>query len=1101
MPSMLPPDTAHVTYSQQYRRCHKPGCTRCADGNTGHGPYWFAYWREDGRVRSRYLGKMAPAEMSGTTAPSPAGAAPAVVALRVRTLGGLAVWRAGELIPAASWNRRSVRDLLTCLLSMPGQRVHREQLRELLWPDEERATRKLHDAVHALRRVLDGPEAGTSALRLSSEVLALQPSGDAPPEPDWLDALAFERAARAALAGTDRSLCRAALAAHSGPYLPDERYTEWVVARRDTIEGLYRQTLLHLANLSGVAGDVAAAEQCLRLLLVEDPCQEDAASALMGLLVATGRWNEALRAYHALAAALDAELGLAPNGEIELLRGQVLALATAADAAAVPPRMPLPARAGNLPAAVTSFVGRIWEQQEIRALLIPEEQPAGIPCRLLTLVGPGGCGKTRLALEVAGSLAEAFPDGVWMVELAALPADTLLPGAVAGALGLQERLTGTTSTPLIAAVRAFLAPRRILLLLDNCEHLLAGCAELATELLRGCPGLRILATSREPLRIDGERAWRVPPLATPPAILTPAMDSVPQYEAVQLFIDRARGSRRDFRLTPQNAPAVLRICRWLDGLPLAIELAAARLGTLPVEAVAARLDDCFPLLTGGSRTALPRQRTLRATMDWSYDLLPEAERALLRRLSIFAGGWTLEAAAAIAQDGVGGVAKVLPDAPGPTMDLLAELTARSLVHTVEQGAAVRYRLLETVRQYAHEQLRACGEAGPLRGRHRRWFIGQLERARAGLRTPERAAWLDRLEGDVDNLRAALAGTSMEPDDAERVLHVAEPLAHFCLLRGYHAEGRRWLAAALDRPGAPATRAGALNAAGTLANEQGDYAAASALYAEGLSLYRDLDDARGMARLHINLGTVSKFQGDLERARAQYEAALGLLRQREDDSLLALALNNLGSVAIDRGDNDRAAAALEESLTLKHHTEDPGGRIVTMINLGEVARARGDLDRAVCLGEEALALARTINARRHIAHAHYNLGLAARARGSRDQAATAFQAGLTVEQELGNKRQIASLLEALAPLAAGRGDPRRGGQLFGAAERLREQLGAPIPPVDLPAHDEDTSTVRALLGPVGAAAAWAAGRSLPLEAAIGMALDEIPGSPAAAAHPS
>lgn len=1091
MSTRLPPDTAHVTYSRQYRRCRKTGCTVCADGNAGHGPYWFAYWRENGKLLSRYLGKTAPpgAEYAGALdrAEAPARSA----ALRVRTLGGLEVRRGPDLIPAARWNRRAVRDLLTCLLSAPGHRVHREQVAELLWPDQEQATRKLNDAVRLLRQLLDGPDDAASKIQAVGDSLVLEPARGTRPDAEWLDAATFERAARAARAGTDRSACRTALACYGGAYLPDEPYAEWVVARREALRGLYRDTLRHLANLSGAAGDLEEAEHCLRTLLAEDPCHEDAAGELMGILAAAGRRPEALRVYQALATALDTELGLAPNSEIEALRGQVLALSAAPSAADLPPRLAVPTRVGNLPAPLTSFVGRIWEQQEIHALIVPDGPAERSPCRVLTLTGPGGCGKTRLALEAAGTLTEAYEDGVWLVELAGLRDDALVSRAVANALGLQERLKGISGSALVAALRAFLEPRRILLLLDNCEHLLAGCAELITELVRGCPELRILATSREPLRVDGETTWRLAPLATPPSTGMSSPANLPQYEAVQLFLDRARAARRDFVLTPANAPAVSRICRRLDGLPLAIELAAGRLGVVPVEVVAARLDDCFQLLTAGSSTALPRQRTLRATMDWSYDLLPEPERMLLRRISIFAGGWTLEAADAICQDGpAGDHNRPAQGSDMSTLDLLAELTARSLVQTTEQGAGMRYRLLETVRQYAGEQLRASGEDIPLRKRHRRWFLDQLEQARGGLQTEERTTWLNRLEDDIDNLRVALADRTPAPDEGEEILQLAEPLAHFCLLRGYQAEGREWLAAALGRHGAPATRAGALNAAGTLASEQGDYHAASALYTESLALYRELNNMRGVARLCINQGTVSKFQGDLEQARARYEAGLEIVRKLRDTTLLALVLNNLGSAALDLGDNERAADVLEESLALKRQAGNPDSIIVTLINVGEVARALGNLERAAAVGEEALALAQAINARRHTAHAYYNLGLVARASGNHDRAATMFQAGLLLEQELGNKRQIASILEGVAGLSALRGEPGQAGRLFGAAEHLREQLGAPIPPADRPTHDRDTTAVRARLGTAGAKAAWAAGRLLPLEAAIDEALDSV-----------
>jgi predicted ATPase/DNA-binding SARP family transcriptional activator len=1091
MSSKPPPTDAHVTYSLQYRRCRKPGCGKCSTGSSGHGPYWFAYWRENGRLRSRYLGKTMPADAASVSETAPLEATKASTALRVRTLGGLAVWRGSEPIPSAGWNRRAVRGLFTCLLSAQGCRLHREQLRELLWPDEARARRKLNDTVHLLRRLLDGPDDVAGKIHLVGDVLVLEPAGGRQSDPDWLDALTFERTARVALDGADRAACRAAIAHYGGAYLPDEPYADWVVARRETLHELYQGTLRHLASLSGAAGDFEEAECCLSLLLVEDPCHEDAAAALMGMLASTGRRTEALRVYQTLAAALDADLGLAPSSEVELLRGQVLALVAAPSAAEIATRSTLSVRVGNLPSSLTSFVGRSWEREEIRGLLAPNGPPTDSLTRLLTLTGPGGCGKTRLALEAAVAPAEEYPDGVWLVELAALPDPDLVPRAIANALGLQERLKGIVGVALTAELLTFLEPRRLLLLLDNCEHVLLGCAELAGELLRGCPGLRILATSREPLRIAGEVVWRVPPLATPPVATNLEPTGLLHYEAVRLFMERARAVKRDFVLTQQNAPAVLRICRWLDGLPLAIELAAARLGVFPVETVAARLDDCFHLLTGGSRTALPRQRTLRATMDWSYGLLPEAERTLFRRLSIFAGGWTLDAAEGVCQDGeVDSVPRSSTVAGVSTVVLLAELTARSLVQITGEGAFARYRLLETVRRYALEQLRESGEIPVLERRHRRWFLAQLEQARGGLRTADRAEWLDRLEGEIDNLRLALTSSTQEFEAKEEILRIAEPLTQFCLLRGYQAESRQWLAAALTYHGAPADRAAALNAAGTLANEQGDYAAATTLYAEGLALYTELGDLRGMARLSINLGSVSGFQGNMAEAQTRYEAGLALARKLEDDALLGLALNNLGSVALNLGDNARAADVLAESLTLKRRAGAPDGIIVTLINLGEVARALGDLDRAAALGEEALALAGPLGARRHTAHAQYNLGLVARARGRLDQAETAFHESLRIEQEVGNMRQIAGILEGLAAVATDRGEDRYAGRFFGAAESLREQLGAPLPPADRSIYDHDTALVRARLGPKGARAAWTAGRSLPIEMAIKEALNAI-----------
>ena len=574
MPTIVPPAGVHITYSQQFRRCHKGDCAQCTAGGAGHGPYWFAYWREDGRLRSRYLGKHAPAALSSAEGPSE-GALPSHTqpTLRVRTLGGFAVWRGEQLLPAKVWARRKMWALFTSLLSAPGNRLHREQVREVLWPDaeQESAVRNLQTTLHQLRTVLNGPGKLNRVLRLDGEMLVLDPTGDAPLAEEWLDAAAFTRAARAALAGVDPSLCRAALALYGGDYLPDEPYAEWVVRRREELRDQHIVLLLHLARMGGAAGGLDESEQCLRAVLLADACHEDAAAALMGLLAATGRRTDALRVYQALATALETDLELAPNGEIEALRARLLAHEEATLAADRPPHAQHAAPIGNVPAPLTSFVGRVWEQREITEALTT--------ARLLTLTGAGGCGKTRLALEVAGALASAplFPDGVWLVELAALGEATLVPQAVAAVLGVQDQ----PDRSLQATLCDFVRPRRMVLVLDNCEHLREGCAALATDLLRSCPDLRILATSREALGITGETVWLVPPLAVPPTGAPAVPESLAQFEAVRLLLERARARRADFALTADTAAAVMQVCQRLDGLPLAIELAAARLATLP----------------------------------------------------------------------------------------------------------------------------------------------------------------------------------------------------------------------------------------------------------------------------------------------------------------------------------------------------------------------------------------------------------------------------------------------------------------------------------------------------------------------------------------
>ncbi|HWE61630.1 MAG TPA: adenylate/guanylate cyclase domain-containing protein, partial [Chloroflexota bacterium] len=522
----------------------------------------------------------------------------------------------------------------------------------------------------------------------------------------------------------------------------------------------------------------------------------------------------------------------------------------------------------NLPETLSSFIGRELEQQEVSALL--SRPPARH--RLVTLTGTGGTGKTRLALAVASTVVDTFEDGVWLVELATLTDPALVPQAVANALGQREE----PGRSVLATVIDYLKSRRLLLVLDNCEHLVAACAEVASALLHACAQLHILATSREALDVAGEHRYRVPSLAVPDLghyLPTPAV--MRRYEAVQLFEERARSRRRDFSVTGTNMRAVAQICARLDGIPLAIELAAARVGALPVEGIAARLDDCFRLLTGGPRTVLPRQQTLRASLDWSFDLLSEPERALLRRLSTFAGGCTLAAAEAIcAGTGV---------EEWDVLDLLDQLVNKSLVvldELPEHGDEPRYRLLETVRHYGQEKLAATpmGEV-PERvvvgDRHLGWYLALAEQAEPALVGPEQALWLARLEAEHDNLRAALRH-ALEHGQREPGLRLAGALWRFWYTRGHLSEGRGWLDELLaDGAGAASLRARALRGAGVLAYNQGDFARAVALTEQSLALYEQLGERQGVAATLNLLGYVAVKQGDGARACTLSEASLAL----------------------------------------------------------------------------------------------------------------------------------------------------------------------------------------------------------------------------------
>lgn len=504
-------------------------------------------------------------------------------------------------------------------------------------------------------------------------------------------------------------------------------------------------------------------------------------------------------------------------------------------------------QAGPLPIQLTKFIGRQQELDQIKRLLTTT--------RLLRLTGAGGVGKTRLALEAASQMLDQFADGVRLVELAPLADEALLPQTVAAALSLLEQANRPAIDTLIASLQA----QNLLLLLDNCEHLIDGSVRLVDALLHACPDLRILATSREVLNVPGEVAWLVPSLSLSPGE-PEALEELMQYDAVRLFVERSQAALPSFSLTPRNAKAVEEICRQLDGIPLALELAAARMRTVSVEQIAVRLQDRFRLLTTGGRTVVPRHQTLRSLVDWSHDLLSEPARTLLRRLAIFAGGWTLEAAESIcAGDGIDEAA---------ILDLLSQLLDKSLALAEQHETEKRYRLLETVRQYAAEKLQESGEERALRHRHLVWFRELAERLRPGSFGPEQAAVHSRLETELNNLRAALQWSKTERTEVEEGLRLSGALTQFWYFLGHTAEGEEWLSALLALAPADtdslivprsfqAARAEALTAAAFLATRQRHTAEARALCERAVALWRGLGDKSGISVTLTDLGVVKK----------------------------------------------------------------------------------------------------------------------------------------------------------------------------------------------------------------------------------------------------
>ncbi len=650
----------------------------------------------------------------------------------------------------------------------------------------------------------------------------------------------------------------------------------------------------------------------------------------------------------------------------------------------------------NLPIPLSSFIGREQEIAEVKHLLSTT--------RLLTLTGSGGCGKTRLALQAATEMLGVYGDGVWLVELAAVSDSDLITQRLALTLHLREQ----PGRPLLASVTDYLQDKHLLLIVDNCEHLIAGCAHLADALLRACPDLHILATSREALRVSGETTWRVPSLSMPDREHLASLERLARVESVRLFVERASAASRTFALTGENADAIVQVCRRLDGIPLAIELAAARTPVLSVEQIAARLDKAFQLLGAGSRTNLPRHQTLKAAMDWSYDLLSDQERILLRRLSVFAGRFAIEGVEAICVGGGIGADEVL--------DIFTRLVEKSWV-VVEHEGESRYRLLETVRQYSQDSLRESGEAGRIQEQHRNWYLALAERIEPELLGPDESVWLDCLDLEHDNLRAALQW-SLANRETEAELRLAGALGWFWFRRGYWSEGRDRLEGALARSQGEPTRARAraLYRAGFLTWRIGDYRRAVALSEEGLTLCRNVGDRWGAAFSLQILGSVARYQGDYRRAAALHEEGLSIFRDQGERWGIAFAVSSLGLAAYSQGYYEQAAALYDESLSLFRDLGQKWGTALALHNLGIAKRCQGDYARAVEFHEESLSHFREVGDKLNTSTALDALGRASLYQGDCAHAGVLHNEGLALSRELGDKPGIAYALNSLGTVA-------------------------------------------------------------------------------------
>ena len=806
----------------------------------------------------------------------------------------------------------------------PGRWIGAATLIDDLWDDDPPAgaANALQSLVSRLRRVLpDAVESGPAGYRLALPA-------------DQVDAVCFERlAAQGRAAGdpaTAAALLGEALGLWRGPALADAAGASFATGPAARLEELRLAATEDRIEADLALGRAGAVLAELEALAAAHPLRERLRGQQVRALAATGRQADALAAYEATRTALADGLGVDPSPQLQAVQLAVLRQELSAAGAR-----------SNLRAQLTSFVGRDDEVAEMTGLLTRT--------RLLTLVGPGGAGKTRLASEAGARLAANGTDGVWMVELAPLSDPLDLPGAVATALGLRESIldTGATRDPLARLVDA-LAGRRAVLILDNCEHLVDAAARLAHRLLAECPGLTVLATSRKPLGITGETVLPVGPLAVAPAG-SPAADAL-AWPAVRLFADRAAAARPGFTVDDANAPAVVEVCRRLDGLPLAVELAAARLRSLPVEQLAARIGDRFRLLTGGSRTALPRHQTLRAVVAWSWDLLAEPERVLTRRLAVFAGGATIEAAERVCAG------------PGlPAADVLGHLAAladKSILVVVADGMAdgtteARYRMLETVRDFSAERLAEAGEAEAVRAAHAGWFAELAERADPELRGAGQLAWMRRLDADRDNLLSAL-GWACDAGRADLAVRLGAALGWFWTVRGDHVDAAGWLNRADAVEGdAPAEARLILHvyAAANTAATTGELAPAVRALTTAVTRARDLDPPPAHPMFPLLEALLPTFEERHEEAEAAWERVAA----HPDPWVRGFATIIRGSLLANEGDLDRARPVFETGRELFAGIGDRWGLAMTLSSLGELRESAGDRDGAEAAVTEAMGL--------------------------------------------------------------------------------------------------------------------------------------------------
>ncbi len=977
--------------------------------------------------------------------------------------------------PITGFKYDKVRALLAYLMVEADRPHERQALLGLLWPElpEEAARNNLRQTLLTLRDAIGDRSADPPFLLASRTTIQFNLQSD-----HYLDVATFlnligecERHPHASASSCNACARRLqqAVALYRGPFLaefflPDsEAFEAWAVVKREQLQRRLLAALSWLITYHERRGAYAAALEHAHHRLAVDPWSEECHRDVMRLQMLCGDRGAALAQYEQCRQLLNEAFGVAPDAETTALFHQIQR--APADEAPALQRLRLPAaRRHNLPAPTTAFVGREEELAAIGRLLDDET------CRLLTLTGPGGIGKTRLALQAAAERLDTFADGVCFVALADLPSADLLVGELAAALGIE---LGASTDPRSLLIEQ-LSKRELLLVLDNFEHLLAG-ASLLSAIAASAPDVTLLVTSRERLNLHGEWVYSIEGLPLPAYSDggDPPLAQLAANDAVQLFVQSARRARADFALTASNAKDVAQICRLTAGMPLAIELAASWLRALSCAELVQELEHSAAFLSAAARDGPDRHRSLATVFEHSWQRLAGHEQRALRQIAVFSGGFRRDAAREIC---------------GATLEILKELVDRSLLRHSLEG---RYELHELIRQYAAQQLALAGEDGQVRRQHAVYFRALAERAEPELLGPEQQRWLARLDEEHDNLRAALRWAL--GGGIEEALAIGGALPRYWATRGFFNEGRHWLEQALahpDRDAAPAEiRLRALNAAGTLARLQGDLARAQQHLEECLSLSRASEAQRWSAVALNALGLVARRQGDSHRAACLYEESIALSREAGDRRTLINAISNLAGVLNAQGDHARAAELYEESLAFSREAGDQLGIAADLNNLANAVFDLGNYPRARALYEESLELYRAGGDLYGVSLALYNLGDLAHREGQPDRAGAYLCEGLAIALSQHNRLACAEYLEKLAALAASQGVPEHAARLWGAAEREREALGAARPPEHAEAHATEVGAARAAAGASAFSAAWAAGRALQLEDAVAYVLSQ------------